>query len=233
MTRFDAVIFDCDGVLVDSEVIALEVELAVLAELGLVYAPPEFGARFLGLHDHAFRDALDADSRARLGRPLPADFLERVYARRRGEMAARLQAVAGAADAAAAWPGLRAVASSSRAAYLTRKLAHCGLLELFDPHVYSADLVPRGKPHPDIFLHTAAALAVEPARCLVLEDSANGVLAGRAAGMTVWGFTGGGHCDAATGARLLAAGAERVVCDWPEAARLFEALATGSTSAAG
>jgi HAD superfamily hydrolase (TIGR01509 family) len=223
--RFDAVIFDCDGVLVDSEVIALEVELAVLAELGLHYPLAEFGARFLGMHDHAFRDALDADSQSRLGRPLPEDFLERVYARRRVEMEARLTAVAGAAEAVAAWRGPRAVASSSRAVFLRRKLEQTGLLALFEPHVYSADLVARGKPFPDIFLHAAEALAVAPPTCLVLEDSANGVVAGRAAGMTVWGFTGGGHCDDATAARLLEAGAERVVCDWAEAARLFAAAA--------
>ena len=219
-----AILFDCDGVLVDSEVIAVEVEMAMLGELGLAYARPEFVARFLGLHDDAFRDVLDADCLAFTGAPLPEDFLERVYARRRAEMATRLRAVEGAADAVAAWSGPKAVASSSRTPFLRRKLEQTGLWDVFDGHVYSADLVARGKPDPDIFLHAAAALGVEPAGCLVIEDSANGVLAARAAGMEVWGFTGGGHCDAASAGRLSDAGAERVVCDWPEASALFRSL---------
>ena len=99
-----------------------------------------------------------------------------------------------------------------------------GLLEVFDPHVYSADLVARAKPHPDIFLHAAAALDAAPDRCLAIEDSVNGVLSARAAGMTVWGFAGGGHMDAAASARLVEAGAERVVGDWEEAGALFAAF---------
>ena len=219
--EFDAVIFDCDGVLVDSEILAIEVELALLADAGLDYELADFKARFLGLHDQAFRDALDVDSRRRLGAPLREDFLDLVHQSRRAAVRSRLQPVRGAAAAITAVDGVVAVASSTGAEFLKLKLELTGLWPLFDPHAYSADLVARGKPAPDIFLHTADRIGVAPERCLVIEDSANGVLAGCAAGMTVWGFTGGSHCDDATAAPLITAGAERVVCDWAEAARLF------------
>ena len=218
---FDAVIFDCDGVLVDSEILAIEVELALLADEGLDYELADFKARFLGLSDRAFCEALDADCQLRLGRALREDFLDLTHQGRRAAVRSRLQAVTGAAEAVAAFNGPRAVASSTGVEFLRMKLELTGLWTLFDPHAYSADLVPHAKPAPDIFLHAAREIGVAPGRCLVLEDSANGVLAGRAAGMRVWAFTGGSHCDDATAEPLLKAGAERVVCSWPDAADLF------------
>jgi beta-phosphoglucomutase-like phosphatase (HAD superfamily) len=119
---------------------------------------------------------------------------------------------------------LKAVASSSTREGLERKLRQVGLWEHFAPHVYSADHVVHAKPAPDLFLHTAEALGVAPDECLVLEDSVNGVIAARAAGMRVWGFLGGGHSHDRLGARLTAAGAERLVQDWPEAAQLLAGL---------
>jgi beta-phosphoglucomutase-like phosphatase (HAD superfamily) len=116
------------------------------------------------------------------------------------------------------------VASSSDEEALFRKLAKVGLDSLFDPHIYSADRVAHGKPHPDIFLHAADRLGVDPARSLAIEDSVNGVTAARAAGMTVWGFTGGGHLDHRADEGLLGAGAVRVVTSWDEARALFAAL---------
>jgi HAD superfamily hydrolase (TIGR01509 family) len=113
--------------------------------------------------------------------------------------------------AAKARYGRIAVASSARAVFLESKLKRMGLYDLAAPHVYSADLVAAGKPAPDIFLHAAGKIGADPARCLVLEDSVNGVRAGCAAGMTVWGFTGGGHCYDGYGERLAAAGAHRIV----------------------
>jgi HAD superfamily hydrolase (TIGR01549 family) len=220
-----AVIFDCDGVLVDSEILAVEVEIVLLAELGLTYDPAEYGRRFLGLNDHAFREALDADCRAATGKPLPEDFLDRTHSQRLLACRDRLREVTGAADAIAALTLPKAVASSSGAAFLREKLALAGLLSAFDPHVYSADLVGRGKPHPDIFLHAAERLNADPSACLAIEDSVNGVLSARAAGMEVWGFTGGGHMDEPSGRRLAEAGAARLVESWREARGLFAAFA--------
>lgn len=216
-----AVIFDCDGVLVDSEVLALEVELELLSEYGLAYDRIDYATRFLGRSTGAWRALLDEDCRARTGRPLAGDFLHRNHERLSEAVRERLTEVAGCAAAVAALALPKAVASSSGAAFLRDKLARTGLLAAFDPHVYSADLVARAKPHPDIFLHAAAALGAAPERCLAIEDSVNGVAAARAAGMTVWGFTGGGHCDEGAADRLAAAGADRVVRHWNEAAVLF------------
>ncbi|CAN5232909.1 HAD family hydrolase [soil metagenome] len=221
MTAFDAVIFDCDGVLVDSEILAIEVEIALLRDEGLHYEPEEFHDRFIGLHDTAFRDALEADCRARLGAPLRADFLELTHQHRHDACRARLLEVAGAGAALTALTLPKAVASSSGQAFLREKLEMTGLVGHFGPHVYSADLVARGKPHPDIFLYAADRLGVAPDRCVALEDSANGVASARAAGMTVWGFTGGSHCGDGQASRLLNAGAHEIVASWAKAQALF------------
>lgn len=207
--QISAVIFDCDGVLVDSEVLAIRGERAALAGLGLAYSPQDYVRRFVGMHDAAFFAALAADYAAHFSSPPPDDFEDQVLAGRRREMAA-LAAVAGAAEALEAARravDAIAVASSSRAHFLESKLKRMGLWERAAPHVYSADLVAHGKPAPDIFLYAANRIGVEPRACLVVEDSENGVKAGVAAGMIVCGFTGGGHCFDGHGERLLAAGA--------------------------
>ncbi len=142
----------------------------------------------------------------------------------RAVMVAELTEVPGAGQAVAAMTLPKAIASSGSMPGMERKLKRTGLWVHFVPHVYSADHVTNAKPAPDLFLHAAAALGVVPADCLVLEDSVNGVLGARAAGMTVWGFLGGGHADDGLGRRLLEVGAERLVRDWPEAARLMAAL---------
>lgn len=228
---FDAIIFDCDGVLVDSEVLAIRGERTALGELGLHYTPEDYVRRFVGLHDGLFFDHLRSDYLARHGRAAPGDFEDRVLVGRRREMAA-LTVVNGADLAlrhARARVGRIAVASSSRAHFLTGKLQRMGLYDLAAPHVYSADLVAHGKPAPDIFLYAAERLGVSPSRCLVLEDSANGVKAGLAAGMTVWGFTGGGHCFAGYGERLREAGAHQIVGDYAE---FLDALAAFPSASA-
>jgi beta-phosphoglucomutase-like phosphatase (HAD superfamily) len=220
-SRFSAIIFDCDGVLVDSEVLALEVEMKALAEIDLSYDGGEFRARFMGMSNTAFFNALEADHRLKHGRDLPPGFREMCHARYQAEWH-RLTEIFGAKAAVERVTLPKAVASSSTRDALARKLRHTDLWPLFAPHIYSADHVAHAKPAPDLFLYAADALRIAPTRCLVLEDSANGIAAARAAGMTVWGFTGGGHMDETTGARLLAAGAERLLPDWQTAG---EALA--------
>lgn len=216
-----AVIFDCDGVLIDSEILSLEIEVELLAAHGLVYAPADFLHRFMGLNDAAYHLALDADCRDRTGRPLPEEALREARGPLWAACEHRLTEVEGCAAAVAALALPKAVASSSGATYLRENLRRTGLFETFDPHVYSADLVAKAKPYPDIFLHAARRLGVDPAGCLAIEDSVNGVRAARAAGMTVWGFVGGGHMDAQGGARLREAGAHDVVETWAEAAGRF------------
>jgi beta-phosphoglucomutase-like phosphatase (HAD superfamily) len=219
-----AVIFDCDGVLIDSEIIAVEVEMGLLAGHGLRYETAEFKTRFMGMSDAAFYAALAADSRARLNRDLPSDFRARVDAGKHELNEKKLVAVAGIERAVDVLALPKAVASSSERAHLDYKLRRTGLWDRFAPHIYCADHVARAKPAPDLFLYAARALSVAPGDCLVIEDSVNGVMAGLAAGMRVWGFLGGGHMDDAAGERLRRAGAERLIADWNEAAGLFGVL---------
>ena len=219
--KFRAVIFDCDGVLVDSEKLALEVELEVLAELGLTFERDDYVLRFMGLSTDAFHAAIDEEAQRRLGRSIAQEV--RGSGRLRQVMIAHLTEVPGALEAISRLTLPKAIASSGSRAGLERKLKQTGLWDHFVPHVYSADHVARAKPAPDLFLLAAEELGVAPKDCLVLEDSVNGVTAARAAGMTVWGFLGGGHVHDGLGPRLLSAGAERQVRDWPEAARLFAA----------
>jgi len=219
-----AVIFDCDGVLVDSEVLALEVELAILAEQGLNFEREDYVTRFMGLSYQAFHDVIDVEAQKRLGRSISDTIRAELATRLRQTMIARLTEVPGANEAVAGVALLKAVASSSTKEGLERKLRQVGLWPHFEPHVYSADHVANAKPAPDLFLHAADQLGVRPEQCLVLEDSVNGVVAARAAGMPVWGFLGGGHVHDGLGNRLTAAGAERLVRDWPEAATLLADL---------
>jgi beta-phosphoglucomutase-like phosphatase (HAD superfamily) len=219
---FDGLIFDCDGVLIDSEAIGIRVERELLASWGLNYELETFLSRFVGLHNRDFYAALRSDADAN-GRPLPEDFPDVMQAAIWGRFETDLVAIAGAADAAKAFRGPTAVASSSEADKLGLKLMMSGLHPIFDPHIYSADAVTNGKPAPDLFLHAAGVLGVDPSRCLVIEDSINGVRSGLAAGMTVWGFTGGGHADAGLTGRLSAAGAHKVFSSHHDIAQAFAA----------
>ena len=222
----EAIIFDCDGVLVDSEVLAIRGERTALGALGLHYDPQTYVDRFVGMHDRLFFDTLRQDYRTIHGGEAPPDFEEKVLDGRRKHKDG-LEAISGAAAAIAAAReavGNVAVASSSRAHFLTSKLERTGLHALLAPHIYSADLVEHGKPAPDIFHHAARQLGVPAERCLVLEDSKNGVAAGVAAGMTVWGFTGGGHCFAGYSKKLIAAGAHAVKEDFASFIAALETL---------
>ena len=204
--------------------LALEVELAILAEQGLSFEREDYVTRFMGLSYDAFHDVIDAEAQKRLGRSISGNIRGELAQRLRQTMIARLTEVPGAVAAVAETPLLKAVASSSTKEGLERKLRQVGLWTHFEPHVYSADHVANAKPAPDLFLHAAEKLGVPPSECLVLEDSVNGVVAAKAAGMRVWGFLGGGHVHDRLGERLTAAGAERLVADWPEAARLLAEL---------
>lgn len=210
---FDAVIFDCDGVLVDSEAPGLDASAAYLRSHGLALTEADLVRRFTGLRDDVFAADLSALYASANGGPPPQGFFEGLIAARRSR-GAELQAVAGAAAALGAIRIRKAVASSSREAYLVSKLKRVGLFDLVAPHVYSAEHVARGKPHPDIFLYAAEKIGTDPSRCLVIEDSIHGVAAGLAARMTVWGFAGGGHCFEGHCESLTRAGAARVFSDF-------------------
>ena len=213
-------IFDCDGVLVDSEVIAHQTLLDALAPLGFCMTLQESYGVFAG---RSLQDTLRVIER-QLGRALPEDFLQRsrdlLFARFR----AALKPVEGVSDAVAALPYRRCVASSSAPDRLRLALDVTGLAASFGDHVFSATQVAHGKPAPDLFLFAARAMNTAPARCIVIEDSTLGIEAGRAAGMRVIGFAGGGHATEELAQRLSAAGAHRVIRSMRELSPCVEAL---------
>jgi beta-phosphoglucomutase-like phosphatase (HAD superfamily) len=219
-----AVIFDCDGVLVDSEVLIHTIELEILADLGMHYESGPFKARFMGMSDNAYYEALDLDALERLGRKIQSEARPLMKARIEKVFDEQLAEVKGAGRAVKAVRLRKAVASSSGVKALDYKLKKLDLWDLFVPHIYSGEHVAHAKPAPDLFLYAAKKLDVPPAECLVIEDSVNGVRAGIAAGMAVWGFSGGGHMDDHMSERLREAGAVRVVKDWDEAVALFAGL---------
>lgn len=220
----DAVIFDCDGVLIDSETIAHEVEVEAMKRLGLLFDSHKYKAQFQGLAVRDWSDALDAHHRAQLGVPLPDGAIQTISAEITRRVLADIRPIDGAVAAARAFAGLKAIASSSPKVELHGKVRGLGLWDDFDGHVYSGDDVQRGKPAPDLFLLAAERLSVAPARCVVIEDSVNGVKAGIAAGMTVWGFIGGPHCLPDQAERLTGAGALRVLPHMSDVAQALRLL---------
>jgi HAD superfamily hydrolase (TIGR01509 family) len=205
----DLLIFDCDGVLIDSELIACRVDAACLAEIGVAVTVEDILDRYVGLS----AAAMFADLERRSGRKLPADFAETLRRRLAAAFDAELAAMPGIAAALDRLPCRSCVASSSAPERLRHTLSLAGLFHRFDPNVFSATEVRHGKPAPDLFLHAARRMGVAPQRCIVIEDSIAGVQAARAAGMTVFGFTGGGHCRPGHGERLQGEGASLVFAD--------------------
>ncbi|MES0883760.1 HAD family hydrolase [Roseibium sp. SCP14] len=208
---FQAILFDCDGVLVDSEKIYVDVEREHLARIGLHYGLDEYMDRFQGLSGVDFWAELDRDHRALGKGPLPDTFGPDLDEATMERINRELSEISGIKQLLEVHSGPRAVASSSRLHRLIHKLKHTGLFDYFEPHIYSGEQVENGKPAPDLFLFAAEKLGVAPANTLVIEDSSNGVKAGLAAGMTVWGFVGGGHSHDGHTEQLKAAGAHKVV----------------------
>jgi len=188
MSDVELVIFDCDGVLVDSEVISNEVLLQALAAEGLEMTLQETRSAFQGL----LLADVAARAEAKLGRELPADWLER-YERDRDEAFRReLRPVAGAAEAVQriAVAGIKVCVASQGKLEKTRlSLSMTELRDFFPADaLFSSHSVPRGKPHPDVFLHAAAAMKARPSRSAVVEDSVSGITAAVSAGMRVFGY---------------------------------------------
>lgn len=214
---YQLVIFDCDGVLIDSETLASRIDAEELTRIGYPTSYSDVVLRFTGLSLATMRKMIEED----WGRPLPSDFDTVVHARIKESYRTELQAIAGIDQLLHQLPLPRCVASSSAPDKLRLGLELTGLWPHFDPHVFSSVMVKVGKPAPDLFLFAAAKMGVEPAHCVVVEDSIAGVRAGVAAGMTVIGFTAGGHCLEGHGQRLLSAGAAVVATSAEELAALL------------
>jgi len=199
----DLVIFDCDGVLVDSEVISCRAHSQMLTRHGYPITADQVLDRFLGVSDREARLAVEAE----LGRRLPDDFEDQVKQATLQFYAGDLLAISHVGDAIAAIGLPKCVASSGTPEKIRHGLTCAGLYDQLAPHLFSASQVARGKPAPDLFLFAAERMATAPGRCLVIEDSVPGITGARAAGMTVLGFHGGSHCRPGHADALRAAGA--------------------------
>ncbi|MCY1667072.1 HAD family hydrolase [Rhizobium sp. SL86] len=195
------VIFDCDGVLVDSEPLSIRVLIDVARAHGAELDEAEAYRKFLGRSLSNLISVLDTD----FGIAADAGFLERMRSDLYRRFETELQPVSGVADALATLPFRRCVASSSQPERIRLSLRLTGLLAFFEPHIFSATMVDNGKPAPDLFLHAAQVMQTEPVDCIVIEDSPAGILAAKRAGMTVFAFTGGSHADRAEYRREVAA----------------------------
>jgi beta-phosphoglucomutase-like phosphatase (HAD superfamily) len=211
-SKSDLVIFDCDGVLVDSEVISCRAHAEMLTRHGYPITSDEVLARFLGVSDRDARLIIEAE----LGRDLPDDFELQIKQATLQFYAGDLQAISYVGEAIGAIALPKCVASSGTLEKIQHGLLCAGLYDLLAPHIFSASQVKRGKPAPDLFLFAAEQMQVAPQRCLVIEDSLPGITAARAAGMAVLGFHGGSHCRPGHGDALRAAGAMMMFDDMRE-----------------
>lgn len=205
--RFDLVIFDCDGVLLDSEILAVEAEVSAFTRYGVPVDAAYIVEHCMGL---SWKSELALISE-RFNVELPAEISDYVREETARLFDSRLEAVAGIHEALDRLEMPVCVASSSSPERLRHGLGLVGLYDRFAPNIFSSTMVSRGKPAPDLFLFAAGKMGVAPGRCVVIEDSRHGVAAGRAAGMTVIGFIGGSHCPPDAAKRLREAGAERVI----------------------
>ncbi len=183
---FELVIFDCDGVLVDSERIAVRIEAEYLAELGWPLTEAEIVERFMGRTEAFMDEAIEAQ----LGNRLPPDWKDQFHRRYREAFAAELAPVDGITEALDQITLPTCVASSGSHDKIRFTLGHTGLYGRFEGRIFSGHEVANGKPAPDLFLHAAERMGADPARCAVVEDTLYGVLAARAAGMRVFGYAG-------------------------------------------
>jgi HAD superfamily hydrolase (TIGR01509 family) len=203
------VIFDCNGVLVDSEPIASAVLAEALAFVGVNITPQGVVRRFHGRRPADVYEAVEAAT----GKKLPPVFSSNVAAETLRRFRAELRPIPHAARALTWLRGPKAVASSSSYDRIRTSLEVTGLLNFFSQRLFSASGVIKGKPAPDIFLQAATRLQVDPAQCIVVEDSAAGVTAATAAGMMPIGFVGGSEAQGQLAGELATAGARAVIAD--------------------
>jgi HAD superfamily hydrolase (TIGR01509 family) len=219
----ELIIFDCDGVLVDSELIFARILAECLNTADFPTTVDE--AVTLGFGKN--RTTLSQAVEVWFGRALPDTFFETFAVRSATAFERELLPMAGVTDLLAALPTPRCVASNGRLDRVRQRLTVTGLLPFFDPHVFSASQVAHGKPAPDLFLFAAQHLGATPQNCLVVEDSISGVEAAVAAAMPVIGFCGGGHCPNSHADRLITAGCSRVFASMPDLAAYLREEACG------
>jgi HAD superfamily hydrolase (TIGR01509 family) len=219
-----AIIFDFDGVIADSEVLSNTVLAEIVSELGVPTTVDDCYRDYMGKRFHEVIAAIETT----IGRALPPSFAEEFQGRTLQRFRQELSAIAGAREFIANFIALpRCIASSSSPDRLAVCLEVLDMTGLFEGRVFSASGVARGKPHPDIFLHAASQIGVSPRDCIIIEDSASGVIAGQAAGATVIGLLAAGHIRDGHAARLKDAGAHHVAADYVEVERIVRDLLSG------
>lgn len=226
MDGFDLIIFDCDGVLVDSEIIAAEVESKLLSAAGYPIDPMELAERFAGLTWKAI--LLEIEREADI--PLQASLLEQSEKMLDERLARSVKAIQGAHEAIGQIRLPRCICSNSSLQRLEAMLTRTRLLPLFKPNIFSAKSLGenRSKPKPDVFLHAAETMKVAPEKAVVVEDSVHGIEGARAAGMRVIGFTGASHTYPAHAGKLMEAGAETVIARMADLPATVAALSNWS-----
>jgi len=214
-------IFDCDGTLVDSELLHAQVEVGLIEELfGIVSTPVEYNKQFCG----AGLPALCAWLEEKTGRPVPPDFIDELGRRKKDYFARHLKPMPYIATVLRHIDDMsKGVASNGPLSTVEASLRSTDLFKWFDPHIYSAQMVGRSKPAPDLFLFAAQNMNVRPQDCIVIEDSPHGVTAALAANMRVLGFTGGSHCHPGFEAKL--SQAHRLFSDMRELPELIRQMA--------
>jgi HAD superfamily hydrolase (TIGR01509 family) len=204
--NFDLAIFDCDGVLIDSEILSNRSEVEFLKSLGIEFELSDYMSRFVGKNTkdvlagiELLHGILISESDWKLVKENTSKVFE-----------AELKPITGIFELLASIDKAKCVASSSSLERLDMTLKLTGIFDSFSPHIFSSEQVKYGKPAPDLFLFAAEQIQVPPDRCIVIEDSLTGVRAGIAAGMKVVGFTGGSHIQLGHPQKLLEAGAINV-----------------------
>jgi HAD superfamily hydrolase (TIGR01509 family) len=219
--RFQGLIFDFDGVLLESEYAGNRQIAEYLTSRGHPTTPEESMAQFMGLAGHDFLTAIERW----IGRAIPDDFhVEREVENQRA-LNEGLDAVAGAVAFVRSLPPSlpRAIASSSSTAWIERHLDHLGIRDVFGDKIFSGrEHVERGKPEPDVYFHAAQAIGVDIARAAIIEDSPVGATGAVASGAYVIGFVGGSHCGPDHAERLRAIGVHDIATSFAEVAALLE-----------
>ncbi|MBA3446712.1 MAG: HAD family phosphatase [Pseudaminobacter sp.] len=226
MTQPDLVIFDCDGVLVDSEVIAARVEAELLTKAGYPISPEELSEIYAGL---TFKDImLRIEEQARI--PFQASLIDQAETLVDRRLGVEVRVIEGAHEAVASVAGKRCICSNSRPERLEMMLQKTRLSPFFTGTVFSScgPDVMKPKPAPDVFLHAAAMLGADPANTFVIEDSVHGIAGAKAAGMRVIGFTGAAHTYPGHADALTEAGAETVIRRWADFRGVIAALSEWS-----
>ena len=224
----DALIFDCDGVLIDSEIVVCRIAAEELTNVGYPITTEQVITRFAGRPDREMRAEIESE----WGQPIPETYGKRVNERVVEAYGTELKIMPGLAEALDKITIPICVASSSFPEKLRLGLETVGLYERFMPNVVSATLVAHGKPKPDVFLFAAGWIQTSPMRCLVVEDSVPGVTAAVRAGIPVVGFTGGTHCGPEHAKLLTEAGAMSTFAQMSDLPALIEAHRSETTAVA-